>query len=216
MMRHPYCAFVALLAVTATTAFSKDTQPRTWQATRTADPITGATTCVVSAVDYVGSFRYSRMGYLYPIIEMNSKYGLLVGVSSGGRFRLPTGDIVWRVDDQPFRELKAADNPPSVQIAVPPATDVASKAIADAMAASNKLIIAATATNTLASGETAKEMLAELRGGHGVIYRAAAATAAYGLPNSNMYKVGQYTKDGLKPIPVDASLEMALAVCGIG
>jgi hypothetical protein len=213
-----HSAFVALLALapSALAAKDKDKVPRTWQAARTADPITGATSCVVSAVDYVGKFRYSRMGYLYPIIEMNGKYGLLVGVSSGGRYRVPSGDIVWRVDDKPFRELKAADNPPSVQSAMPAATDVASKAMMDMMAISNKFIVAATATSTLASGEIAKEMLAELRAGSGVIFRAAAATSAYGLPDSAMYRVGQYTNDGLKPIPVDASLETALAECGIG
>jgi hypothetical protein len=216
MRRYRYTGLIILMAIAASPALAKDKLPRTWRATRTSDPITGATSCVVSAVDYVGSFRYSRTGFLYPIIEMNGRHGLLIGVSSGGRFRLPTGDIVWRVDDKPFRDLKAADNPPSVQSALPVAHDAASKAMTDAMALTNRLILSATATSTLASGAMAKEMLAELRAGHGLIYRAAAATAAYGLPDAGMYRVGQYTKDGLKPVPVDASLEAALAECGIG
>lgn len=32
-------------------------------------------------------------GALHPVIESSSPYGLLVGVSSGGRFRLPTGGL---------------------------------------------------------------------------------------------------------------------------
>ncbi|MBU0554949.1 MAG: hypothetical protein KKD64_06670 [Alphaproteobacteria bacterium] len=204
------------LALLAMPAVAKDKPPKTWQATRTVDPITGATSCVVSAVDYVGTLRYSRTGYLYPVIEMNSTHGLLVGVSSGGRFRLPTGAILWRVDDQPFREIKPEDNPRGTAVtAAPQVDDAATKAVADAMALSNKLILSATATSTLASGETAKAMLTELRAGRGLIYRAAAISSPYGLPDPNMMRVGQFQKDGLKPIPVDASLGIALAECGI-
>ncbi len=216
MNLYRYSALVASLAVLAAPATAKDKKPpRTWQATRTADPITGATSCVVSAIDYAGSFRFSRMGYLYPIIEMNGKHGLLVGVSSGGRYRLPSGDIIWRVDDKPFRELKAADNPLAASSVSVASDDIAGRAMADVMAVSNRFIQAGTATSTVASGATAKAMLAELRAGHGLIFRAAATTAAYGLPDSNMYKVGQYTSDGLKPFPVDASLEASLTQCGI-
>ncbi|MCW2404582.1 hypothetical protein M2336_001211 [Sphingobium sp. B1D7B] len=202
-------------ALLATPTLAKDKVPKTWQATRATDPITGATSCVVSALDYVGKLRYSRTGYLYPVIEMNSRHGLLVGVSSGGRFRLPTGTIVWRVDDQPFRELKPEDNPQGASVSPSPAANDATKAMADAMALSNKLIMSATATSTLASGEVAKAMLSELRAGQGLIFRAAAISSPYGLPDPNMMRVGQFQKDGLKPIPVDASLAIALAECGI-
>src|SRR5690606_37462148 len=102
-----------VLSLVATPAAAQKKMPQTWKATRTADPITGATSCVVSALDYVGKLRYSRSGYLYPIIERSGTHGLLVGISSGGQFRLPTGAIVWRVDDRPFRQLKPEDNPPS-------------------------------------------------------------------------------------------------------
>ncbi|MCW2363123.1 MULTISPECIES: hypothetical protein [Sphingobium] len=204
------------LALLATPTLAKDKAPKTWQATRTTDPITGATSCVVSALDYVGKLRYSRTGYLYPVIEMSSRHGLLVGVSSGGRYRLPTGTIVWRVDDQPFRELKAEDNPQGASVsAAPTANDAATKAMADAMALSNKMVMSATATSTLASGEVAKAMLSELRAGQGLIFRAAAISSPYGLPDPNMMRVGQFQKDGLKPLPVDASLAIALAECGI-
>ena len=78
-----------------------------------------------------------------------------------------------------------------------------------------KLISAATATSTVASGTVAKEMLAEMLAGRGLIYRAAAATAAYGLPTGRDREVGQYTKDGLRPYPIDDSFRAGLAACGI-
>ena len=204
------------IAVSALPVAAKDKAPKTWKATRIADPITGASSCVVSALDYVGTARFSRTGFLYPIIEMNSTHGLLVGVSSGGRFRLPTGTILWRVDEQPFHELKAEDNPPNLASAVPASVaDAAVTAMTNATALTNRLILAAIATSTLASGDTAKAMLAELRAGRGLIYRAAAIAASYGLPDPNLQRVGQYGKDGLKPVPIDASLEVALAECGV-
>lgn len=211
-------ACLLTLAIPVSQACAKAKQPRTWQATRTADPITGATSCVVSALDYVGSTRYSRTGYLYPVIEMNGAQGLLIGVSSGGRFRLPTGTILWRIDDRPFRELKAEDNPAGTGGTILPSgtDDAAAKALADTTALTSRLILAATATSTLASGDRAREMLAELKAGNSLIYRASAAASSYGLPDANMYRVGQYGNNGLKPIPLDASLLSSLAECGIG
>ena len=105
-----------------------------WDVIRTTDPITGASTCVVAALDYVGKDSFSRMGMLYPVVENNPVHGLLVGVSSGGKFRLPTGDIVWRVDDRPFRELKAQNNPGASAQPVKAPTTVADKAMQDVLA----------------------------------------------------------------------------------
>jgi hypothetical protein len=210
-----------LLAMTlAMPVGAKGRPAQTWQATRTTDPVTGATRCVVTALDYVGRTRYSRTGFLYPVIEKHPVHGLLVGVSSGGRFRLPTGTILWRVDDRPFRELRAEDGPMTVETpAVAPAgaaqDPVAAKAMADAMAVTHRMILSATATSTVAQGDTALAMLDELRSGGGLLFRAKAAAPDTGLPGTGMYRVGQITRDGLRPVPLDASLASALADCGI-
>lgn len=82
-----------------------------WTVVRTADPITGRRTCAVSALDRFAGSRFSQVGGLYAVVENNPDAGLLVGVSSGGRYRMPVGDIVWRVDNQPYRTLKAVNNP---------------------------------------------------------------------------------------------------------
>ena len=212
---------LALLALTAAApAAAKGRAPQAWQATRTTDPVTGATRCVVTALDYFGKSRYSRTGFLYPVIEKQPDHGLLVGVSSGGRFRLPTGTILWRVDERPFRELRAEDGPVTVDTAVtPPAgtaqDSVAAKAMADTMALTNRLIMSATATSTFAQGDRAKEMLAELLAGHGLLFRAKAAAPETGLPGTGMYRVGQFTNEGLRPVPLDESLRTSLQECGI-
>jgi hypothetical protein len=212
---------LALLALAAAApAAAKGKAPQAWQATRTTDPVTGATRCVVTALDYFGKSRYSRTGFLYPVIEKHPDHGLLVGVSSGGRFRLPTGAILWRVDEKPFRELRAEDGPVTVDTAVtvPAGTQqesIAAKTMADAMALTNRMIMSATATSTFAQGERAKEMLAELLVGHGLLFRSKAAAPETGLPGTGMYRVGQITNEGLRPVPLDESLRTSLRECGM-
>lgn len=192
-----------------------------WATTHVTDPITGASTCVVAVYDKIGRLEFSRFGYLYPIVENNSRLGLLVGVSTGGKIRMPSGDILWRVDSNPHRELKAADNPPGngSSIPMPPSYKTgnaqADKAVEDAMAYSMKLASGMTATSTVASGDKAKEMLREMVAGQTLIFRQAQVVPAYGLPSDQTYRVGQFTNEGLKPIPLDDSFRRGLADCGI-
>jgi len=140
-----------------------------WTVVRTSDPITGASTCTVSAYDQ-GMFggRYSRTGYLYPVVERNSQFGLLVGVSTGGSIRVPSGNVVWRVDDRPFRTLRAADNPPDPRFQFPVAK-TGNAAVDEQVAQSMKSVSGMMSTSTVASGKIAEEILAELVGGRSLI-----------------------------------------------
>lgn len=155
---------------------------------------------------------FSRTGALYPFVENSSTHGLLVGVSSGGRMRLPTGDIVWRVDDRPFRTLAAADNPPGMNKPSLPQQDAATAQLVEQQL---RLIAAFTATSTVAGGDTARAILDEMLAGGGLVFRAAAATTSYGLPTGAEQSVGRVTKDGLRPYPLDDSFRAGLAACGI-
>jgi hypothetical protein len=94
---------------------------------------------------------------------MNSTYGLLVGVSSGGRYRLPTGDILWVVDERPHCELRAADNPGSV--ALPVVGTDPTQATNAATAYALQMVKSGVSTSTMASGAKAREMLDEMLGG---------------------------------------------------
>ena len=220
-MRVP--AFATLLlttfAVASFPAHAKKPK-NAWAVTRMADPITGASSCVVAAPDQFGKFKFSRVGHLYPVVENSGQLGLLVGVSSGGPYRLPTGDILWRVDANAFRQLRAADNPnltPATPLGSPAPTGNAAtdKIVADAMANAMKITAAFSSTSTVASGERAKEMLREMLAGQSLLYRQVGAAPAYGLPSSQTYAVGQWTSEGLLPIPLDDSFRRGLAECGI-
>lgn len=220
-MRTQLALIAAATMAVCTPAAAKEKAPRTWIAMRTTDTVTGVSRCVVSSSDYVGKAHHTRTGFLYPVIESHPEHGLLIGVSSGGRFRLPTGTILWRVDDHPFREIRPEDGPVTQAAAQPASTlsegmnDATTRAVSNAMAMALRMAAGMSATSTLATGDAARLMLAELREGKALLYRAKAAASDTGLPYSGTLRVGRVTRDGLKPIPVDASLAGALEQCGI-
>lgn len=218
---------VAALTAVATVlmpavAEAKKKPREVWTVSRTSDPITGDSSCVVTAYDTAAGMKFSRFGFLYPVVENNSKLGLLIGVSSGGQYRVPTGDILWRIDSNPHRTLLAADNPATGNnagySAEPFKTGDAEtdKRIKEAMASSGKMVAAITSTSTMASGELAQELLVEMIEGKTLLYRQANAAPAYGLPSSQTGRVGQYTSDeGQVPFKLDASFHRGLKECGI-
>ncbi|EQB00234.1 hypothetical protein L288_18525 [Sphingobium quisquiliarum P25] len=213
-------ATTALLTAIAPSAAMAKGKPRdVWSVTRSSDPITGTTSCVVTAYDTAAGMKFSRMGFLYPIVENNPKLGLLIGVSSGGRYRLPTGDILWRVDDNPHRELKAADNPAvggtSFGAAFKTGNEATDRQVEGVMVQTAQLTASLTATSTVASGDKAREMLAEMAAGRSLIYRQEAASPAFGLPSARTAEVGQYTSKGQEPFLIDASFHRGLTECGI-
>jgi len=126
--------------------------------------------------------------------------------------RLPTGRIVWRVDDKLFRTLDPADNPTGTTSSIAAQDNQAMKQLVDQQL---RLIASATATSTVAGGDTAKAMLAEMVAGRGLIFRAEAATQDYGLPTGNEERVGLLTAKGLAPFPLDNSFRAGLAECGV-
>lgn len=220
-MKHALLSVLGLLFLSA--CASAPERQGDWSVSRSNDPVTGVSRCVVAATDRFGSDRSSRTGSLYPFVEKNSSIGLLVGVSSGGPYRLPAGDIFWRVDANPFRELKMMDTPasgPSTQPAIPMPDQArgnpeAERAFNDAMAMASRLTAATASGVTAVSGARAEEMLAELRAGQTLIFRSATAAPSMGLPSAQTNRVGMITDEGLRPFLLDASFSAGLNECGI-
>jgi hypothetical protein len=193
-MKKHVIAAVLIACTFPTTADAKKKKEPVWAAGQVPDPITGTTRCTIAATDRASKVRFTRTGATYPGVEFNSEHGLLVGVSSGGKYRMPTGDIVWRVDDRPFHEIKAADNPVSGSVA-PVLAGVSERTMQVTLAETNRMVAAMTATSTMASGDKAKVMLAEMLEGHGLIFRSA-NVQSFGLADPRAHEVGQITKGG--------------------
>jgi len=207
------CLALATLVITPA-AYARRNRTDAWEVVQATDPITRASTCAVIATDYMGRTRFTQTGGLYPVVEMNSTHGLLVGVSSGGRIRLPTGDILWVVDDRPQRTIRAADNP-SENSALPGQPGLGAsieKMTAYAMQLSRQM----TATSTMASGDTAREMLDEMLEGTSLLFRSAGSGVKTGLPDYSALVAGQVNERGeLRPVPLDQSFRDGLRTCGI-
>lgn len=168
-----------------------------WQATKTSDPVKGISRCVVTAPDRTAGLAFSRSFALYPVVERHPEFGLLVGVSSGGLYKVPVGNIVWRVDDNRYRTLKAVDTPTGE----PKVHGINMAGIL--------------ATSTLASGAKARAMLNEMRKGESLIFRVDVPNDSLGLPTQRTAQVGILSNGKLQPIPLDASFQRALSTCGI-
>lgn len=229
-------AIAAIISMTVMPHIALAKSKGVWSVVQTDDPITGRKSCAISALDRIGGMRFTQIGILYAVVENNPDAGLLVGVSSGGKYRIPVGDIVWRVDDKPYRTLHAIDNPAAPHTATaapetPPvdsseaaktpsspsdsALQAYSKTLAATMQSQAEMVTALTATATMASGDKARAMLNEMLAGTSLLFRQQAATPLYGLPSANTYAVGQETLKGGKPIPIDQSFRDGLIACGI-
>ncbi len=206
-------AFLLALAMMTpvTAAYAKKKPLVIWEVSRSSDRITGATSCVVAPFDRAAGMSFTRSGTLYPFVENSSTHGLLVGVSSGGKWRLPTGTIIWRVDNQPFRTITPGDGPVT-PLAMPAGATTAMQTLVEQQ---QRIIAAATSTSTAAAGDTPRQMLRELLAGRALLFRQAGATQGFGIPNGGEKNVGMITKDGLAPIPLDDSLRAGLTACGI-
>ncbi len=213
----PAAMFILIVAGCAPSP-SSPSFPSGWSATRTSDPVTGQSRCVVAHYDHVRGDRYTRTAFLYPIVEQNPEYGLLVGVSTGGPVRIPLGDILWRVDGNPHTRIAAADTP----------LDEQGKALMDqaragslneqhaaAMEQAMRTTAGLISANTLAAGDRARALLDEMLRGRSLIFRAAAADPGMGLPTGGSQSVGIIQGGQQIPIPLDASFKQAIRQCGI-
>ena len=66
---------------------------------------------------------------------------------------------------------------------------------------------------TVASGAEATAMLDEMLGGNTLIYRASRPNAQFGLPTGHEQRVGQWTSEGLRPFPLDATFRQSVEQC---
>ena len=148
----------------------------TWKPVSTTDAFTDVTTKMVT----VGEFETSRGIYtksmsLYPFVGTREGE-LIVGVRSGGRYRIPTGQIQMRIDDNPAWTIATEETPlhlvPDVQ-GLPPLTgdEKIDASISDAQKKMMASVQRTMSPFTATTGDKAKKILSEMLSGKKLIYR---------------------------------------------
>lgn len=161
-----------------------------WITTLDVDIFTDEVACEIIAVDSYNSVlgmgerkHVTQTGALYPLIRYKNG-SLSVGVKAGGTIPLPPGDIDFRVDRNKAWKIKSIETPkdlvteidvPSMPVLqLPNLTEQQQKAYEDSLAQtmqSIKDLTAYSSTYTMASGDKAQKIIAEMLQGDRLIYR---------------------------------------------
>ena len=172
------------------------------------DEFTDVRSCMVTAASrYTARFATSYTGKYYPFVETRAG-SLRVGVRSGGRVKIPVGDVQIRIDDHKTWTIASAETPLDY---MPQATrdDIARRVKAmggdaDRAKATYEAMMATMARSmspfTAATGEKARKILRQMMNGTRIKYR----TVGMNAPGSTK---GEYY--------LDESFLAGLRECGI-
>ncbi len=207
-----------MVLLTAVLTGCASTTPKVeWVASTEFDRFTDQTTCSVTTGSlYTQSSVFTYTNHLYPFIE-EVEDQLRVGLKSGGKYKVPVGDIQFRIDKNKAWGISMSETPVSIK----PNTQV--NAQADLMAEyaknlppeqqaliANSYKAAMNSTGkmlspyTAATGDKAKAILKEMLKGNIIIYR----TLGFGqMTNYGGGTTGEFVLDG--------SLQTALNKCQI-
>lgn len=143
-----------------------------WQSTTHKDEFTDKVTQMVTIGEGLSNqVIVTRSLRYYPFVGTLDGT-LFVGIRSGGRYRIPTGTVQMRIDDNAAWTISPEETPLSLvpkmpaleqQAGNPSLTEIQSKAMANAMKISSPY--------TAATGDKAKEILRQMMSGKIVKYR---------------------------------------------
>lgn len=182
-----------------------------WIAIQETDEFTDIKKCTVtvgSAQLGFSPFLITYSGHFYPFIR-TVKNDITVGVRSGGKIRLPVGEVQLRIDGNKAWRITTAETPlefaPRIQLgstkefvkSLPPESQ---KLLAGMNEANQNVVSRMLSPYTSATGDKANNILREMLGGRKLIYRKVG-------PNRAGSSTGEY--------PLDDSLRLALQECGI-
>mgnify|MGYP000518919949 CR=1 FL=1 len=185
-----------------------------WVVDRGFDPFTDEQTCKVTTASlYTKSATYTYSNHLYPFIEkINGE--IAVGLRSGGKFKVPVGNIQLRIDKNDAWEIFTSETPvvdtnevsqPNVMSGYIDNLPKKQKELVvnsynAAMTSTGKMLSPYTAT----TGEKAKTIIKEMLQGDVLIYR---TTGLSNVPN--------YTESSTGTFLLDASLKSAMDKCNL-
>ncbi len=196
----------------ASTSNSTSKTDGPWAASVSYDRFTDNVECFVSTGDYFTSTTvYTSNNKYYPFVQVKNGV-LLVGVRSGGQYKVPVGDVKFRIDSNKAVDISVTETPLDKQ--ADPMIDAMKanfaslpedqrKLISDAYDNAGKYSQAITSPVTAVSGEKAKALLEQLKQGRKLIYQAGI------FPNMPAMK------SSIGEIDINESFKKALIQCGV-
>jgi hypothetical protein len=188
-----------------------------WVASTEFDRFTDQTTCTVTTGSlYTQSSVFTYTNHLYPFIEVVEDE-LRVGLKSGGKYKVPVGDIQLRIDKNKAWDISMSETPvnvkpnPHASAQVDVMTEYAKNLPPEqqalvvnsykaAMSSTGKMLSPYTAT----TGDKAKAIVKEMLKGNVLIYRTLGFSQ---IPNYGGGTTGEFILNG--------SLQTALNKCQI-
>jgi len=187
-----------------------------WVASSEFDRFTDQTTCSVTTGSlYTQSSVYTYNNHLYPFIEV-VKGELRVGIKSGGKHKVPVGNVQLRIDKNKAWDINMSETPvtetPNAQASsqvdlmteyakdLPPEQQaLVMNSYKAAMNSTNKML----SPYTVATGDKAKAIVKEMLEGETLIYR----TLGFSSVANSTGTTGEFL--------IDDSLKIALNKCQI-
>jgi hypothetical protein len=179
-----------------------------WIADKKTDEFTDKTTCRATTGSlYTHSAVYTKNGAFYPMVEQVDGV-LRVGLQSGGKYKIPVGNVQIRIDSNNVWDISTNETPVDlVPTANPMATlttsnlnDEQKKIVEQSIATAMNSTTQALSPYTVATGDKAKSILKEMLDGKELKYR------TVGL-NQSASTIGTFK--------LDKSLKTALDTCNI-
>lgn len=167
MKKYVYLLLLLVLAACQSTPRSVSPASKLWVASTTKDEFTDVVTRMVTVGSFsVGGQTYTQVGKLYPFVGLKNGE-TYVGVRSGGTYRIPTGTVQIRIDDNAAWTI-TPDETPTDLVPGTAASPVVSKDVpASMMASMAKIMSPYTAT----TGHKADDIIRQMLAGKVVRYR---------------------------------------------
>lgn len=179
-----------------------------WISVKNIDDFTDVKSCKVTVGSlYTRSNVYTEVGKFYPFIEKVNG-DLLIGLQSGGQFKIPVGNVQLRIDSNEAWSISTSETPVELLSSAQPfqqeylntLPEEQRKIVTSSYDSAMKVTTQAMSPFTAATGEKAKQIVEEMLKGTILKYR------TIGL-NQAASTIGEHK--------LDQSFITALADCGI-
>ncbi|MDR0275267.1 MAG: hypothetical protein LBI48_08025 [Burkholderiaceae bacterium] len=159
--------FLILIGLSGCATVAPSTPSNLWVVSTTKDEFSDVVTQMVTVGSfYSGGATYTQTGKLYPFVGIKNGE-TYVGIRSGGTYRIPTGTVQIRIDDNAAWTITPDDTPTDLVPGAATSPAVNKDISADMMANMAKIM----SPYTAATGDKADKIIKQMLAGKVIKYR---------------------------------------------